>query len=185
MKRKSTIVLIIATFIVASLSIVGCKNVSRNGTVNDAGNNATNNIQNTIDSPNPYTRNAADTARDTVDTAEDSLRYTAQNFRDDITNAGYAVTDLANNTKNYFSGKETDYNLGGEVIRLYEYNSATDLEGDINRIAPNGMTINGTNANYETKPYYYRKGNTLIVYEGKEPRFIDQLNNVYGKTLRP
>jgi hypothetical protein len=184
MKRRSNLALIGAAFIVASLSLVECGNVSRTRT--GTGNNAANNMQDGINnSGRNTTQNAVDSARNATNAAGNSLAYTAQNFKDDITKAGYTVTDWANNTKNYFKGKETDYRLGGDAVRLYEYNSAADLEGDMNRISPNGMTINGTNAKFITSPYYYRKGNTLIMYEGKEPAYIDEFNRVYGNALRP
>lgn len=220
MKRRSTLGLIGAAFLVASISLTGCGNTSRTRT--RTGNNATNNMQdgNTNMTGNDSTNNLRDgtsnfgnssrsntpgnsnnsgtdnagtgnsgsniTRNNAADnTAGNTMNYTAQNFRDDITKAGYKVTDLANNTKNYFSGNETDYRLGGDIVRVYEYNSATDLETDIRRIAPDGMTISGTDANYTTKPHYYRKGNTLIVYEGKEPAYIDEFNRSYGSTLRP
>lgn len=215
MKRRSTLGLIGAAFLVASISLTGCGNTSRTRT--RTGNSATNNMQdgNTNITGNDSTSKLRDgtsnfgnssrsnspgnsnnsgtdnsgtniTRNNAADnTAGNTMNYTAQNFRDDITKAGYKVTDLANNTKNYFSGNETDYRLGDDVVRVYEYNSATDLETDIRRIAPDGMTISGTDANYTTKPHYYRKGNTLIVYEGKEPAYIDEFNRSYGSTLRP
>lgn len=215
MKRRSTLGLIGAAFLVASISLSGCGNTSRTRT--RTGNNAINNMQdgNTNITRNDATNNLRDgtsnfgnsstsnTPGNSINSGTDNsgpnitrnnagdntignaAKYTAQNFRDDITKAGYKVTDLANNTKNYFKGKETDYRLGGDVVRHYEYNSAADLEGDINRIAPNGMTISGTDAKYTTRPYYYRKGNSLIVYEGKEPAYIDEFNRSYGSTLRP
>lgn len=199
MKRKSTLGLIGAAFLVASLSLTGCGNTTRdrtgigNNAANDfqdgadyTRNNATNNMQGDgANTGTDNTQNITDATRNATDAAGNALNYTAQNFRDDITRAGYTVTDLADNTRNYFRGTETDYRLGGDVVRLYEYNSAADLEGDINRIAPNGMTINGTDAQFASRPYYYRKGNTLIVYEGKEPAYIDEFNRTYGNTLRP
>lgn len=210
MKRRSTLGLIGAAFLVASLSLAGCGNTSRtrtgtgnnmqNGT-NYARDNATNGLRDgtsnfgndsksntpgyssnsgTNNSGTNITRNNA-----TDNTAGNAVKYTAQNFKDDITKAGYKVTDLVNSTKNYFRGNETDYKLGGDVVRVYEYDSATDLDADINKIASDGKTISGTDANYTTKPQYYRKGNTLIVYEGKEPAYIDEFNRTYGNTLRP
>ncbi|MFT8349961.1 hypothetical protein [Clostridium saccharoperbutylacetonicum] len=189
MKGKSSAALILAAFVVASLSLTGCGNTSRNRT---RYNNNSNNAQDDINNTRSYsqnaadaTRNSADTARNATDNAVNAANYTAQNFRNDISNAGYTVTDWANNKNNYFKGKETNYKLGGDAVRLYEYNSASDLEGDINRIAPNGMTINGTDAKFANSPYYYRKGNTLIMYEGKEPTYVDEFNRVYGNPLRP
>lgn len=114
-----------------------------------------------------------------------SLNYGATNFRDDIVNAGYNLKESANTTKNYFTGNETDYLAGNDVVRVYEYNSAQDLDDDINRISENGLTIDGSDANYTNKPYYYRKGNSLIVYEGNDPTYVNQFKTIYGDTLIP
>ncbi|MBE6090212.1 MAG: hypothetical protein E7206_19655 [Clostridium beijerinckii] len=127
----------------------------------------------------------SDVTRDRTGLTTDFATYRAANFKNDFTNAGYDVTESTSTNKNdYFKGSETDYLLGGDVVRIYEYNSPTELEWDINRIVPNGMTTNGNNANSDTKPYYYRKENTLIVYEGKEPAYVDEFVRMYGNTIR-
>lgn len=174
MKGKSILTASMAGVIAASLCLSGCGNISKTKT----GNSATNNMKEGVN-------NAANEAKNAAESTGEAIRYTAKNFKDDLLNAGYKISDLANNTKDYFKGKETDYKLGNDIVRVYEYETATDLQSDINRIAPNGMTINGTTANYATSPYYYSKGNTLIVYEGKEPTFVDQFNKNYGVSLRP
>lgn len=119
--------------------------------------------------------------------ATDTMKYGPENFKNDISNAGYKVIELPNSKVDYFKGNETDYKLGGDTVRLYEYNTVGDLDADINRISSDGMTISGTKANYtaSNKPHYYRKGNTLIVYEGNEPAYIDEFGRLYGNTLRP
>ncbi len=119
--------------------------------------------------------------------ATDTMKYGPENFKNDISNAGYKLIELPNAKVDYFKGSETDYKLGGDIVRIYEYNTVGDLDADINRISPDGLTINGTKANYtaSNKPHYYRKGNTLIVYEGNEPAYIDEFGRLYGNTLRP
>jgi hypothetical protein len=202
MKRKSILALILVTIVVVSLSLVGCgRNYSRTKT----GNNATRN--NATGTPNTGTdgtsgngglgssasgTNANGTANNTTGTTgnnsqgmSNSLKYGATNFRDDVVNAGYNIKEAANRTKNYFTGKETDYLAENDVVRVYEYSSAQDLEGDIKRISKNGLTINGTDANYTTRPNYYRKGNSLIVYEGNEPTYVNHFKTMYGNTLIP
>jgi hypothetical protein len=158
-----------------------------NGNITDGtttGGTAQGNTNNSIDTGNDTTKNAADATKNRIEAAGNSIKYGAPNFIDDIRNAGYDVKESIDNRSKYFTGNETDYTLGGDVVRVYEYNSAADLEKDINRISPDGLTINGTNANYKTKPYYYRRGNSLIVYEGNEPAFIDEFRNIYGNPLR-
>ena len=128
----------------------------------------------------------SDATRDRTGLTTNDTTYRAADFKNDFTNAGYDVKESTNTNKNdYFKGNETDYLLGGDVVRIYEYNSPTELEWAINRIAPNGMNASSNNANSNTSPYYYRKGNTLIVYEGKEPAYVDEFGKMYGNTLRP
>jgi hypothetical protein len=128
----------------------------------------------------------SDTTRDRTGLTTNDTTYRAADFKNDFTNAGYDVKESTNTNKNdYFKGNETDYLLGGDVVRIYEYNSPTELEWAINRIVPNGMNASSNNANSNTSPYYYRKGNTLIVYEGKEPAYVDEFGKMYGNTLRP
>lgn len=203
MKRKSILALNLTTILLVSISLFGCGKVSRNndtarqnrftsdgirggyvvdGTDNDANNAQIRNDGTGIDGS---IRDNATGSNNNNTNVSDATRYGAANFKNDITNAGYKLKETADTKKDYFKGNETDYLLGGDVVRLYEYNSPAELESDINRIAPNGMTINGTNAKYDTRPYYYRKGNTLIVYEGKEPAYVDEFGRLYGNTLRP
>ncbi|MDG5854765.1 hypothetical protein [Clostridium beijerinckii] len=128
----------------------------------------------------------SDTTRDRTGLTTNDTTYRAADFKNDFTNAGYDVKESTNTNKNdYFKGNETDYLLGGDVVRIYEYNSPTELEWAINRIVPNGMNASSNNANNNASPYYYRKGNTLIVYEGKEPAYVDEFGKMYGNTLRP
>lgn len=207
MKRKSILALILTVILIVSISIIGCgrNNNGNNGTTgnnfssgagdgtggttggtagNGTGDLGGSTRGNMYTDPTKDAKGTADATKDRLEATADSIRYGSANFANDIRNAGYDVTESTDNRSNYFTGNETDYMLGGDVVRLYEYNSAADLEGDINRIAPDGMTINGTNANYNTRPYYYRKGNTLIVYEGNEPAFINEFRNIYGDPLR-
>jgi len=182
MKRKSILTLILAVIVIVSISLVACgKYSSKTKTGNNFANSTEENSAITQDD----IKNNADSIRDNAATAGDSLNYTALNFRDDVINAGYNLKDSVNGKRDYFKGSETDYLMGNDVVRVYEYNSAADLEGDINRIAPNGLTINGTNANYARRPNYYRKGNSLIMYEGNEPAYVDEFKTMYGNTIIP
>ncbi|MCE5219718.1 MAG: YtxH domain-containing protein [Clostridium sp.] len=171
MKRKSILVAII----VVAISLVGCSANSKTG-------------NNAIDNPNTANNATGSTDNDLTNStgsAANALRYTAANFKDDVVNAGYKLKESTNTKKNYFSGNETDYLMGNDIVRVYEYNSVNDLKRDISRISQNGLTISGTDANYTRKPYFYTKGNSLIMYEGNEPAYIDHFKTMYGNTLIP
>lgn len=190
MKRKSILALILFSVLINSALLDGCKNTTmrpRTGTNNNSatqqgiGNGTT--VGNTGEPANRNSSNINGTARNAADRAVDSANYTAMNFRDDFAKAGYELKESANTAKNYFTGNETDYMAGKDVVRVYEYGNPKDLDGDIKRISQNGLTINGTNANYTRAPYYYRKGNSLIIYEGNEPSYVNQFNSMYGSPL--
>jgi hypothetical protein len=212
MKRKSILALILFSVLINSTLLDGCKNTTmrpRTGTNNNAttqqgtgtgstvGNtgepanrnsaNTNQNSGNTATSgtgtTNQNSANLNNTGRDIADRAIDGTNYTATNFRDDFTKAGLKLKDSANTAKNYFTGRETDYMAGNDIVRVYEYGSPKDLDGDIKKISQNGLTINGTNANYTRSPYYYRKGNSLIVYEGNDPSHVNHFNSLYGSPL--
>ena len=176
MWRKS----ILALILIVSISLIGCgKNSSKTDTDNDSTNKV---VENTAKAKDDMKTTIED-VKDNLETAGDSLKYTAMNFKDDIVKTGYKLKDSVNTKKDYFKGSETDYLMGSDVVRIYEYNSVTDLEEDIKRISPNGLTINGTDANYTRKPYYYKKGNSLIVYEGNEPAYVDEFKTMYGNAI--
>ena len=189
MKRKSILALILFSVLINSAVLDGCKNTTmrpRTGTNNNATTQQGTGSGTTVgDTGQPANRNSTNinNPRDIADRAVDSANYTAMNFRDDFAKAGYKLKDSANTAKNYFTGNETDYMAGNDIVRVYEYGSAKDLDGDIKRISQNGLTINGTNANYTRAPYYYRKGNSLIIYEGNEPSYVNQFNSMYGSPL--
>lgn len=198
MKRKSIFALILFSVFINSTLLDGCgnaamrrrTNINNNATTQQGGDIGTTQENETTseigdETTNRNSSDLTDAARDTADRVVDSANYTAMNFRDDFAKAGYQLKESTNTARNYFGGNETDYMAGNDVVRVYEYNSAQDLEGDINRISQNGLTINGTNANYTRTPYYYRKGNSLIVYEGNEPSYVNQFNTMYGNPLIP
>jgi len=195
MKRRSILALILVTMLMVSISLVGCgRKYSGTGTGTNggagtnsgtSGSSGTGTDSGTASTTREDVKGTVDNVKDGVDAAGNSLKYTASNFKDELTKAGYKLKDSVNSNKNYFTGNETDYLAGNDVVRVYEYNSSSELENDIRRISPNGLTINGTNANYSRMPNYYRKGNSLIIYEGNDPAYTNQFKTMYGNPVIP
>lgn len=178
MKRKS----ILALILIVSISLVGCsKNSSKTNTVDDSTNKVVEDSNKTKDE----LKDTTEAAKDNIEATGDSLQYTAQNLKDDIVKAGYNLKESSSTKKDYFRGNETDYLMGSDVVRIYEYKYPKDLAEDIKRISPNGLTIAGTDANYTKQPYFYKKGNALIVYEGNEPAYVDEFKSMYSNILLP
>lgn len=211
MRRKSIVAFMLFSILLSSISLSGCGDIrdhlrnrtnftrldTTDGTNNGINNPNGGNSANLQDRTNAGgsstgangtgTNNTGSTnGTNNMQFGTDTMKYGPENFKNDISNAGYKLIELPNAKVDYFKGSETDYKLGGDTVRFYEYNTVRDLDEDINRISPDGLTINGTKAyTASNKPHYYRKGNSLIVYEGNEPAYIDELGRLYGNTLRP
>ncbi|AOR23617.1 YtxH domain-containing protein [Clostridium taeniosporum] len=181
MKRKSILALLLSTLISCSM-FVGC---GPNNTSDNVNNNEKNNMEETGENVKEDVEDLGNDVKDTTKNAGESIKYTAINFKDDIVNAGQELKDaVTGNEKNYFSGKETDYMVGNDYVRVYEYEDINKANEDIKRISENGMTIEGSTADYTRKPYYYRKGNTLVVYEGNDPAYVKQFKDTLGEPIR-
>lgn len=177
MKRKSILALALFTLLSASALITGC------GNSNNSGNTAKENIQQGANDVTEGVKEGAKGVKEGVENIGENVKYTAIDFKNDISKAGHELKDSADTNKDYFAGRETDYLLGNDIVRVYEYDSADKLNAAVKTISTDGMTINGKNVGFKTKPYYYTKGNSLIVYEGSDPAYINHFNTVYGSTI--
>ena len=102
--------------------------------------------------------------------------------KDDLVKAGHDIKDSADTKKDYFTATETDYLADGDVVRVYEFDNSKDADDAVSKISTDGLSINGT-AIYTTKPHYYRKGNTVVIYEGSNDAYINEFNNLYGNPI--
>lgn len=185
MKRKSILALALVATLSISTFISGCGKSSTTDSPNNATNKAEesvakdgNNIANDV-------KDGAEAVKDGVERVGNDIKYTAIDFKNDIVNAGHEIKESMDNKKAHFTGTETTYTIGNDTVRVYEYDSVDKLNADIATISSDGMTINGKDVGYTSKPYYYSKGNSLIVYEGSNPTYIDHFNNTYGATIIP
>ncbi|MBW6409540.1 YtxH domain-containing protein [Clostridium weizhouense] len=171
MKKNSVLALALLVML-SSSAIVSCKN------------STTDNIKNNTEKTSEDVKKVGEDIKEEAKDVGENIKYTAINFKDDIVNAGYDIKEYAEGKKAYFTGKETNYKVGNDSVYVYEYDSADKIEEDIKNISENGLTINGKTTNFTTKPYYYRKGNTLIMYEGNESKYIDNFKKLYGDSIR-
>lgn len=189
MKSKSILALTCAALVGASILLCGCGESTANNNTSDTtdnGNTASQKLDENLDKAGDAVKNGADdvgnAVRNGVEDTGNAIKYTATSFKDDAVKAGYDIKDSADSVKDYFKGKETDYYLDNDLVRIYEYDDTAALDADVATISSNGTTINGTEV-YQTKPYYYRKGNSLIVYEGSNPTYVDQFTSLYGSPV--
>lgn len=166
MKRKSVLALALLVML-SSSTFISCKTSTKN------------NVQKTSEDVKKVGEDVKEGAKD----VGENIKYTAINFKDDIVNAGYEIKEAVEGKKAYFTGNETVYKLGNDYVYVYEYDSSDKLDADIKTISKDGMTINGKTMNFKTKPYYFRKGNTLIVYEGNDSKYVENLKKLYGNPI--
>lgn len=187
MKMNFIATLALVTLLSSAPLIYGCGANNTNDTTNSTENAVDKNQDGVKDD---VTQKADDnstnnSAKDIADKAKDvgeGIKYTAINFKDDIVNAGHDLKESAETHLDKFSGKETDYYAGNDLVRVYEYDSKDALDKDVALISSDGLSIN-KEAVYKEKPYYYTKDNTLIVYEGKDQNYIDEFNTIYGNPI--
>ncbi|MDR5588196.1 MULTISPECIES: YtxH domain-containing protein [Clostridium] len=176
MKRKSILALLLATLLSCSM-FIGCgSNNSDDSKTNmkEAGENVKEDV-----------KDLGNNVKDATKDAGETIKYTAINFKDDVVNAGNELKDAVNGSKkDYFSGTETDYMVGNDYVRVYEYDDSNKIDEDIKRISDDGMKIEGATVDYKTKPNYYKKGNTLVVYEGNDPTYVAQFKETLGNPIR-
>lgn len=178
MKYKTILALSLATMLSIGVTITGCGNKT------DDSNNSTSNVKESADKVGETVKNGGEAVKDGIENAGDKIRYTAINLKDDIAKAGRNLKDSVDSKKNYFSGAtETDYSSeDGSLVRVYEFNNSTDADAALKKISSDGLTIDG-NAVYTEKPHYYRKDNTIIIYEGANDAYITDFNTLYGNPL--
>lgn len=188
MKRKSILALSLVAMLSLGILVSGCGNDNTSSTtdntsgVTDNGNNATDKLQESMDNAGNAVKNGAEAVKDGVTGTGDAIKYTAVDVKDDLVKAGHDVKDSSNTKKDYFDGTETDYLADGDLVRVYEFNDTEDADEAVNEISSDGLSIDGTTI-YTTKPYYYRRGNTIVIYEGSNNDYVNEFNNLYGNPL--
>lgn len=203
MKYKSILALSLAAMLSFGALMSGCgnKNAANNGNTNgntatdgnNIANNATDNGNGVLDNGNTATdkagdavRNGADAVKNGVESVGDSIKYTAIDFKDYFTNAGRDIKESADTKKDYFTvneaATETDYLIDGELVRVYEFNNSEDADKAVSQISSDGLSINNSSV-YTTKPTYYRKGNTIVIYEGTNDQYMNEFNSLYGSPI--
>lgn len=172
MKYKTILALSLATMLSIGVAITGC------------GNKANDSVKESVDKVGESVKNGGEAVKDSIENAGDKIRYTAINLKDDLTKAGQNLKDSVDSKKNYFSdATETDYSSeDGSLVRVYEFNSSADANSALKKISSDGLKIDG-NSVYNKKPYYYRKDNTIIIYEGVNDAYIREFNTLYGNPI--
>jgi hypothetical protein len=88
---------------------------------------------------------------------------------------------IENNEKDpFFSVPPKAINIRGEYILIYEYSTNEEMEKDASAIHPDG-NIGNASISYISVPHYFKKGNIIVQYVGKDKVILQHLENIFGK----
>ncbi|WP_332634793.1 hypothetical protein [Halalkalibacter flavus] len=88
---------------------------------------------------------------------------------------------IENNEKDpFFSVPPKAINVSGEYILIYEYPTKEDMEKDASAIHPDG-NIGNASISYISDPHYFKKGNIIVQYTGKNKVILQNLEKIFGK----
>ncbi|WP_244832914.1 YtxH domain-containing protein [Clostridium sp. BJN0001] len=126
---------------------------------------------------------AGEDIKENAENIGDNIQYTAKNVKDDIIKAGYEIKDAVTPDKyNYFpnfSVNETNYTYKDDPVIIYEFDSKEEMNNALKNITDDGMTIKDATTDFKSAPYYYTKENTLIIYEGTDSDYVNELKKIY------
>lgn len=80
----------------------------------------------------------------------------------------------------FFSVAGQTIRINGEDVQFFIYDSAEQLEAQASQVADDGGSIGTTMVTWEDQPHFYKLGNMLVLYVGRDPEVRDLLEDVLG-----
>lgn len=185
MNRKRILPLVLAALLTASVSFVGCGNNDGNTTTNDGKNTVEDVGKNATDATKDSGENLKNATNNLWDNVTDTtMDLGANDVKEQLKEKGLKLTEEDTKT-NYFSVEGKTYNLNGDKIFIYEYekNNTDKLKEDINKISADAKTINGKAVNWNKTPHLYKKGRTVVIYDGEDSDTLTTLKEVLGNPV--
>jgi len=75
--------------------------------------------------------------------------------------------------------------IGREAVDIYLYDSNKEAENDAKRVDSGGCGYNNgiksINVTWSSYPHFYRKGNIIVQYVGKDNKIIKDLQDILGE----
>lgn len=108
--------------------------------------------------------------------------YNLENFKVDMESLGYKVEIIAKD-KDFFDAPKFEVKINNHKISAYDYEEMSTLEKDTSGITEKGLVVSGTKVEWNEIPHYYKKGELLVIYDGKDIELINSLDKVMGTEL--
>lgn len=95
--------------------------------------------------------------------------------------ANVNFTIIHNDEKDpFFSVFPKVIEIEGEYICIYEYPTKEDMEREASTIHEDG-NIENASISYFSDPHYFKKGNIIVQYAGKNELILKYLEGIFGK----
>ncbi|MCE2503660.1 MAG: hypothetical protein J4G05_06350 [Chlorobi bacterium] len=85
--------------------------------------------------------------------------------------------------KSYFDMPARGLKINGSPVLFLEFDGNKDVEEFIEKIAPDGSTIDGKSLNESSPSHYYRQGKVVALYLGKKESTLEILEIVLGQQI--
>ena len=99
---------------------------------------------------------------------------------DELRAARLRVEDAGPIEQAFFSVPAHVYLVEGNDLQVYRYASDEAAAADAATVSPNGA-IGGAMPLWIAPPHFFRRGNTIAIYLGENPRVLTELERLMGK----
>jgi hypothetical protein len=80
----------------------------------------------------------------------------------------------------FFSVKGQGINVNGENVQVFFYESPGVAEAEAKLVSPDGGSVGTNMMSWMAPPHFYRKGELIALYVGREQAVVDALVAVLG-----
>ena len=80
----------------------------------------------------------------------------------------------------FFSVNAQRLIVNGQNVQVFEYADPQAAQNDVNRVAPSGSTVGGTQITWIDPPRFYRSSQLIVLYVGKDASIAAHLEAVLG-----
>jgi hypothetical protein len=80
----------------------------------------------------------------------------------------------------FFSVKGQEINVNGENVQVFVYANASAAEAEAKLVSPDGGSVGTNMMSWMAPPHFYRKGELIALYIGREQAVMDALVTVLG-----
>ncbi|QHE52689.1 hypothetical protein [Pontibacillus sp. HMF3514] len=115
-----------------------------------------------------------------VGCSNNSDTFNFSQLTEELEKVGVDFTIIENNEKDEFlSVVPKLIKLNEDFILIYEYQTNKEMEKDASKIHGDG-NIGLARIEYISSPHFFKKGNIIVQYVGRNKVILNQLENMFG-----